>query len=166
MFEVAERGVYAAVQWLRLGLETTGAVVVAVGAARGLVELARCLSGPGERSFGGVRLTLARYLSLALEFQLAADILSTSIAPSWTRSASSPPSRSSGPPSTTSSRARWPASCPRSRAPETTRTSTGGRQGARARLDYGPQAKVFTRGGRRPGAAALPKGSATWPPSP
>ncbi len=83
MFEVAERGVYAAVQWLRLGLETTGAVVVAVGAARGLVELARCLSGPGERSFGGVRLTLARYLSLALEFQLAADILSTSIAPSW-----------------------------------------------------------------------------------
>ena len=30
-----------------------------------------------------VRLTLANHLSLALEFQLAADILSTAIAPSW-----------------------------------------------------------------------------------
>ena len=30
-----------------------------------------------------IRLTLARYLSLALEFQLAADILSTAISPSW-----------------------------------------------------------------------------------
>jgi len=37
----------------------------------------------GGKSFGAVRLTLARYLSLALEFQLAADILSTAIAPSW-----------------------------------------------------------------------------------
>ena len=36
-----------------------------------------------EGRFVGVRLTLARYLSLALEFQLAADILSTAIAPSW-----------------------------------------------------------------------------------
>ncbi len=30
-----------------------------------------------------VRLTLARYLALAIEFELAADILSTAIAPSW-----------------------------------------------------------------------------------
>lgn len=83
MFEVAERGVYTAVQWLRLGLEAVGAGVVAIGGARGLVTLAAQLSGSGEHSFGAVRLTLARYLSLALEFQLAADILSTSIAPSW-----------------------------------------------------------------------------------
>jgi len=83
LYEVAEHGVYAAVQWLRLGLETTGAAVVAIGAARGLAGLVRCLAGAGERAFGGVRVTLARYLSLALEFQLAADILSTSIAPSW-----------------------------------------------------------------------------------
>ncbi|MGZ8938813.1 MAG: DUF1622 domain-containing protein, partial [Limisphaerales bacterium] len=33
--------------------------------------------------FNLVRLTLARFLALALEFQLAADILSTTIAPSW-----------------------------------------------------------------------------------
>lgn len=30
-----------------------------------------------------VRLTLARYLALAIEFELAADILSTAVAPSW-----------------------------------------------------------------------------------
>jgi uncharacterized membrane protein len=40
-------------------------------------------SAPAEERFAPVRLILARYLSLALEFQLAADILSTAIAPSW-----------------------------------------------------------------------------------
>jgi uncharacterized membrane protein len=34
-------------------------------------------------SYNSIRLTLARYLALALEFQLGADILSTAIAPSW-----------------------------------------------------------------------------------
>ncbi|WP_410963997.1 DUF1622 domain-containing protein, partial [Salmonella sp. SAL4448] len=33
--------------------------------------------------FTPIRLDFARYLSLALEFQLAADILSTTIAPTW-----------------------------------------------------------------------------------
>ena len=32
-----------------------------------------------------IRLAFARYLTLALELQLAADILSTSIAPTWDR---------------------------------------------------------------------------------
>jgi uncharacterized membrane protein len=35
------------------------------------------------QDFNQIRLTLARYLALALEFQLGADILSTAIAPSW-----------------------------------------------------------------------------------
>jgi uncharacterized membrane protein len=83
VLEAAEHGVFAAVQWLRLGLEAVGAVVIAIGGVRGVVALAAGLAGPGEQSFGAVRLTLARYLSLALEFQLAADILSTAIAPSW-----------------------------------------------------------------------------------
>jgi hypothetical protein len=33
--------------------------------------------------FLAARLTLARFLALALEFQLGADILSTAVAPSW-----------------------------------------------------------------------------------
>ena len=39
----------------------------------------------GDRSFTPIRLSLARYLTLALELQLAADILSTSVAPTWDR---------------------------------------------------------------------------------
>jgi uncharacterized membrane protein len=35
------------------------------------------------KNFLAVRLTFSRYLSLALEFQLASDILSTPVAPSW-----------------------------------------------------------------------------------
>jgi uncharacterized membrane protein len=34
-------------------------------------------------NFNAIRLVLARYLALALEFQLGADILSTAIAPTW-----------------------------------------------------------------------------------
>jgi uncharacterized membrane protein len=33
--------------------------------------------------FNETRLTLARYLALALELQLGADILSTAVSPSW-----------------------------------------------------------------------------------
>jgi uncharacterized membrane protein len=49
-----------------------------------LVALARrLLSRQGDSSFTPIRLAFARYLTLALELQLAADILSTSVAPSW-----------------------------------------------------------------------------------
>ena len=83
MFQSAEHILYTAVQWLRLALEAVGATVVAVGGIRGIMALVGGLVSGGERTFGIVRLTLARYLSLALEFQLAADILSTAIAPTW-----------------------------------------------------------------------------------
>jgi uncharacterized membrane protein len=83
VFQSAEHLLFTAVQWLRLALETVGAVVVAVGGVRGILALVGGLLSDSERTFGIVRLTLARYLSLALEFQLAADILSTAISPSW-----------------------------------------------------------------------------------
>ena len=35
------------------------------------------------QDFIDVRLTLARFLAIALEFQLGADILSTAVTPSW-----------------------------------------------------------------------------------
>ena len=81
--ESVEHLVFAGVQWLRLGLETVGALVIAAGAIRGIAEFLSSRGSAAEERFVPVRLTLARYLSLALEFQLAADILSTSIAPSW-----------------------------------------------------------------------------------
>ncbi|HET8722911.1 MAG TPA: DUF1622 domain-containing protein [Anaeromyxobacteraceae bacterium] len=83
MLGSAEQLVFEAVQWLRLSLETIGALVVAVGAIRGVADLVRSRGQDPAVRFIPVRLTLARYLSVALEFQLASDILSTSIAPSW-----------------------------------------------------------------------------------
>jgi uncharacterized membrane protein len=88
-FEVAQSNVEQAVQWLRLAIEATGAVIVALGVMIALWAFVRALwrqrdpryAGEG---YNGVRLTLARYLALALEFQLGADILSTAIAPTWT----------------------------------------------------------------------------------
>ena len=81
--EPVEHLVFAGVQWLRLALETVGALVIAAGAVRGIAEFLSSRGAAPEERFVPVRLTLARYLSLALEFQLAADILSTAIAPSW-----------------------------------------------------------------------------------
>ena len=48
-----------------------------------VVAFARAALGGRSRDYTSVRLVLARYLALALEFQLGADILSTAIAPSW-----------------------------------------------------------------------------------
>ena len=72
-----------AVQWLRLMVETTGALIIGIGVIAAAYQLTRALIPPRIESYNGIRLTLARFLALALEFQLGADILSTAIAPSW-----------------------------------------------------------------------------------
>jgi len=83
LFSRTEEGVVAGVQWLKLGVEVVGALIIALGilVAGGL--LVRALLARRTADFTAIRLTLARYLALALEFQLGADILSTAIAPSW-----------------------------------------------------------------------------------
>jgi uncharacterized membrane protein len=78
-----EPAVVDAVHWLRLAIDVVGAIVIGAGVAIALWGLAR---EPGRRQppdFTAVRLDLARYLALALEFQLGADILTTAVAPSW-----------------------------------------------------------------------------------
>lgn len=72
-----------AVQWLKLGIETVGAALIAIGVIIALLQLSKLALGRGITGFTGTRLTLARYLAMALEFQLGADILSTAIAPTW-----------------------------------------------------------------------------------
>ena len=72
--------------WLRLALEAAAAFWIAVGFANAIVQLvADHFRHRIAASFRDIRLTFSRYLSLALEFQLAADILSTAIAPTWER---------------------------------------------------------------------------------
>ena len=87
-FELAEGTVQQSVQWLRLAVETTGALIVALGIVIALWAFVRTFfrrhdPAVAAEGYNGVRLTLARYLALALEFQLGADILSTAIAPTW-----------------------------------------------------------------------------------
>ena len=68
---------------LKLAIEATGALVIGFGALLAVLELARRRPGQASPRFTAVRLGLARYLALGLEFQLAADILVTAVAPSW-----------------------------------------------------------------------------------
>ena len=82
-FQATEHHVQEMVQWLKLGVETIGALLIAVGVVVALIQLIRFFLAEEKGAYTGVRLTLARYLALALEFQLGADILSTAIAPSW-----------------------------------------------------------------------------------
>lgn len=71
------------VSWVRLAIETIGAIIVTLGVALAIYILLREFIHREGISFNKIRLTLARYLALALEFQLGADILSTAISPSW-----------------------------------------------------------------------------------
>lgn len=71
------------IRWLVLLLEMIGAVLVGLGGITALARLARTLQPGKDVRFTPVRLHFARYLSLALEFQLGADILGTTIAPTW-----------------------------------------------------------------------------------
>lgn len=81
--EKAEGLLIIAVQWLRLVVEATGAAVIALGIVVAVLLFLKALSTVRTANFTAVRLVLARYLALALEFQLGADILSTAVAPTW-----------------------------------------------------------------------------------
>ena len=85
MFELVEAHVRSYVEWLRLAVESLGALVIAAGIVIVLIGLVRTIVKGGGGSFIPIRLAFARYLTLALELQLGADILSTSIAPTWDR---------------------------------------------------------------------------------
>jgi uncharacterized membrane protein len=85
LFEQIEAQVRSSVEWLRLLVEALGALVIAAGVAVVIVGLLRHLLAARGSSFAPIRLAFARYLTLALELQLAADILSTSVAPTWER---------------------------------------------------------------------------------
>ncbi len=85
VFVGVEATVQHGVEWLRLLVETLGALVIGAGVLVALAGLVRHFAtGQGDR-FTPIRLAFARYLTLALELQLAADILSTSVAPTWDR---------------------------------------------------------------------------------
>jgi uncharacterized membrane protein len=71
--------------YLAAGVEVGAAVIVGFAAGEAIV---RAVSGLFKRQTSEnfteeIRLRLARWLALAIEFELAADIIRTMIAPTW-----------------------------------------------------------------------------------
>jgi len=78
----AEELLVEVVGYLRLAVEAIGAAIVGFGALATTVRYVLFLIGVRRYTNNQIRLYLGRYLSLGLEFQLGADILSTAVAPS------------------------------------------------------------------------------------
>ena len=78
--EQVEAIISLAASWLKLGLEGISILIILVGM---LLALARLIGPAVGRRAHEVRMGLARSLSLALEFQLAADIVGTAVSPDW-----------------------------------------------------------------------------------
>ena len=72
-----------AAEWLMLPIEAIAALIIATGVTVSFIRLIRYRETPQLDRFLNVRHYFARYLVLALEFQLAADILGTAVSPSW-----------------------------------------------------------------------------------
>jgi uncharacterized membrane protein len=71
----------ASISWLKLGIELFGALLIAIGAVKTAIAVVRVLLADKEVHYTAIRLSFGRYLSMALEFQLAADILGTAFDP-------------------------------------------------------------------------------------
>ncbi len=73
------------IEWMALGVELVAGVVIAAAVAETVVRIAPLAFRTVE--LGAVkmaaRLALGRWLAVALELTLAADILRTAIAPTW-----------------------------------------------------------------------------------
>jgi uncharacterized membrane protein len=75
--------IIAAVHYLELAIEIASVVVVGIGFALLVVRLAKAALARQALSFNTLRLGFARYLAVALELQLGADIIGTAISPTW-----------------------------------------------------------------------------------
>ena len=79
--EYAELFMEGLASWVKLAFEVGSVTVVAIG---GLVALVSLVSKRSLKAWlGSMRPVLSGYLLVALELQLAADIVGTALAPSW-----------------------------------------------------------------------------------
>ena len=97
MFEIAslKEGMMHGVELFQLLLEIISIACVVIGLGKTLWLAARVRDH--EPGFPRIRLCFGSWLILALEFQLAADILATTVAPARRSWCASPSSRSSAP---------------------------------------------------------------------
>lgn len=72
--------------YLASGIEAGAGLIIGIAALQATLKAFGLFLMPkaGEMSKEAIRLQLGRWLSLALEFELAADILRTAVTPTWT----------------------------------------------------------------------------------
>lgn len=76
--------------YLASGVEAVAGLIIAFAAIQATIRAILLFFGKGDKGQGSqepqtenIRLRLGRWLALALEFELGADILRTAIAPTW-----------------------------------------------------------------------------------
>lgn len=73
------------IEYLARGVEFAAALIIAIAAIeatlKALLLFFKRDAGPEQKT--EVRMTLGRWLAVALEFELAADILNTAVTPTW-----------------------------------------------------------------------------------
>lgn len=82
-FANTESTLHAIAHWVQLLIEATGILIITWGVLYSLICYGKHLFGRKDQDYVPLRLSLGRYLVVALEFQLASDILGTAVAPSW-----------------------------------------------------------------------------------
>jgi len=79
-------GAKLVIEAIARGVEFAAALIIGVAAVEATIKAALIFfrrSSPASAK-NEVRLTLGRWLAVALEFELAADILNTAVTPTWT----------------------------------------------------------------------------------
>jgi uncharacterized membrane protein len=80
---MAQEGLHGLVEYLVIIVEACGAIVIMMGVARSIIQYIRSFFGHITLTIRKVRFKLGQSMVMALEFQVAADILKTALSPTW-----------------------------------------------------------------------------------
>lgn len=75
---------FGLVSWIELLANFISVMIIAGGIVVGSVKVLQTVRRPDLVHYNKARLAFSRYLVMALEFQLAADIVVTAVKPTWT----------------------------------------------------------------------------------
>ena len=81
--DVVEGYAMDVVQWVRLIAEFISILIIVIGIVVTVYKGLRLYHLSGADAYNLVRFSFSRYLVMALEFELAADIMGTAISPTW-----------------------------------------------------------------------------------
>ncbi len=72
------------IEWLATGVEAAAALIIGLAAVEAMARALPLFAGRGrQHEKVALRLAFGRWLGVALEFALAADVLRTAVAPAW-----------------------------------------------------------------------------------